>query len=571
MEREAEEFERCVVRLRQCTHFTMEPLELDCHIPVHMHRLFQHTTVVGCPSAEQRPWTVVAALLAEVPVSLACEASIRHGLCTGALLRRGWGHEDVQQCCVRIRCILAGAALAPGEMVGALASSSIGEPCTQMTLNTFHSAGIATKNMTLGIPRFKELIDVSKNIKTPSLSIFLRAPLHSTPELASLFATSLQHTMLSAMVTSSQLLYETDVWATAVEEDREILELRQHTQTWQDEMESDLLSAWVIRLVLSRERMESAGLVMENVEAALEAVMGDTLQVVASNQNMMQRVIRIRMHNLHEHMKLQQLVRTDDERGYLEKVSMQQLQNHLLDTVYLQGVPGITQAIPQKVSVLDPSTMTMRDQWTVHTKGSNLSEILALDGVDFTRTISNDVLEVYRLFGIEAANQVLFQQIKHVLSFDASYVNDRHIQLLVDTMTYRGFVCPVSRHGMAKSSLGPLMRASFEETVDVLLDAAVYAEKDCAQGVTENIMLGKQAPIGTGTVALDMNNPLCRQPPREQRPPAQQPRFVGRRPASVTAAPRTAPSFAFEPSSPVLVNHTTQLVFSPSSPRVLVV
>jgi DNA-directed RNA polymerase II subunit RPB1 len=476
----------------------------------------------------------------------------------------------VQGFCRSIRTILRKATIAPGEMVGALASSSIGEPCTQMTLNTFHSAGIATKNMTLGIPRFKELIDVSKNIKTPSLSIFLQSPLSCNQKLAALFATSIQHTMLTAIVESSELLYEEDGWSTAVAEDREMLALRQCTQTWQDETEAAQLSSWVIRLVLSRDNMESAGLSMEHVESAVGAAMGETLQVVASNQNMRLCILRIRMYNLHEHMKLQQMARTDDERRYLEKISMQQLQNHLLDSVYLQGVPGIARARAQKVTVLTAG-MEPQEKWTVDTEGSNLAEVLGMEGVDFTRTISNDVLEVYHLFGIEAANQVLFQQIKHVLSFDAAYVNDRHIQLLVDTMTVRGFVCPVSRHGMAKSSLGPLMRASFEETVDVLLDAAAYSEKDCTQGVTENIMLGKLAPIGTGAIALDVSHQLCAtaQSARRVPPPAAAQRFVGRTPVAPKAA-RAAPSFCFQPSSPTLTcRQDAPPCFAPSSPRLV--
>ena len=569
MEREAEQFTTSVQRLQNCTRFTMETLDTDCHLPVHVQRLFQHARRQGSLAPAQRPWVHVQALLEEVSLSLACKASLLHGLCTASVLRWKWSDADVQGFCNSIRDILVKATIAPGEMVGALASSSIGEPCTQMTLNTFHSAGIATKNMTLGIPRFKELIDVSKKIKTPSLSIFLQPPLDGNQKLASLFATSIQHTMLAAMVESSQLLYEEEVWATAVAEDRELLELRQCTQTWQDEMEAAQLSSWVIRLVLSREHMESAGLTMEHVETAVATAMGDTLQVVASNQNMLQRVLRIRMYNLHTHMKLQQMAHTAEEQRYLEKISMQQLQNHLLDSVYLQGVPGIQRALAQKTTVLSPS-MEPQEKWLVDTEGSNLGEILAMEGVDFTRTTSNDVLEVYQLFGIEAANQVLFQQIKHVLSFDASYVNDRHIQLLVDTMTFRGFVCPVSRHGMAKSSLGPLMRSSFEETVDVLLDAAVYSEKDCTQGVTENIMLGKLAPIGTGSVNLDESHPLCAMAPASKAPPPEPPqRFVGRRP-KVAPAVVSTPTFRFCPSSPTLTSCANALpTFAPSSPRLV--
>ena len=170
---------------------------------------------------------------------------------------------------------LSRAVVAHGEMVGAIASSSIGEPCTQMTLNTFHSAGIATKNITLGIPRFKELIDVSKNMKTPSLTMFLRPPFCHNAKLANIFAVSIQHAMLKAIVHSSQLIYEKgDPWTTCVEEDQPLLHLRHQTSEWQEEAHSDKLSNWAIRFVLDCEKMESASLTMERVEDAVLHSMG---------------------------------------------------------------------------------------------------------------------------------------------------------------------------------------------------------------------------------------------------------------------------------------------------------
>ena len=411
-------------------------------------------------------------------------------------------------------------------MVGAIASSSIGEPCTQMTLNTFHSAGIATKNITLGIPRFKELIDVSKNIKTPSLTIFLKAPLNRNQALSSMFAMSIQHTMLKAIVDSSQLLYEKDLWTTEVEEDQVWLDLRRSTPEWEEEAHGDTLSNWVIRFVLNCEKMERAGLTMECLEEAIQRCMKEKhLHVVCSDQNSLQRILRVRMYNLHEKIHLQNVAANQKECIYLEKISMQQLQNHLIDTTYIQGLANIKNASTRQVQVSHIDTnssdaFSTNSEWVVDTEGTNLLRVLAMEEVDGTRTISNDILEIYNIFGIEMANVVLTQEISHVLSFDGTYVNHRHIQLLVDTMTFRGFLCPVSRHGMAKSALGPLMRSSFEETVDVLLDAAVYAEKDMARGVTENIMLGNLAPLGTGAIRLDTGHSLCAVPKRHKKGPA---------------------------------------------------
>ena len=296
---------------------------------------------------------------------------------------------------------------------------------------------------------------------------------------------------------------------------------------------------------------------------------------------------------------------------------MQQLQNHLLDTVYIQGLQNIDKASTREVHLsIETANKTIETQseWIIDTEGTNLRQVLALPEVDNTRTISNDIIEIYNIFGVEMANAVLAQEIRHVLSFDGTYVNERHIQLLVDTMTFRGFLCPVSRHGMAKSALGPLMRSSFEETVDVLLDAAVYSEKDQAKGVTENIMLGNLAPIGTGAIQLDCSHAACRAAPEEPRgrgtarvasePAAQPTRFIGRR---ATKRPRSdentekgcsteysekktcarspprrahavravgngpdASIWAYRPSSPnMLPSRCCGYAYAPSSPRII--
>ena len=65
-----------------------------------------------------------------------------------------------------------------GESIGTVAAQSIGEPTTQMTLNTFHFAGVSAKNVTLGVPRLTEIINISKNIKTPSLTVYLQVSCH---------------------------------------------------------------------------------------------------------------------------------------------------------------------------------------------------------------------------------------------------------------------------------------------------------------------------------------------------------------------------------------------------------
>ncbi|CAA6666731.1 unnamed protein product [Spirodela intermedia] len=151
------------------------------------------------------------------------------------------------------------------------------------------------------------------------------------------------------------------------------------------------------------------------------------------------------------------------------------------------------------------------NEWALDTEGVNLLAVMCHEDVDATRTTSNHLIEVIEVLGIEAVRRSLLDEMRAVISFDGSYVNYRHLAILCDTMTYRGHLMAITRHGINRNDTGPLMRCSFEETVDILLDAAVYAETDNLRGVTENIMLGQLAPIGTGGCSLYLNDQMLQQ------------------------------------------------------------
>jgi DNA-directed RNA polymerase II subunit RPB1 len=141
-------------------------------------------------------------------------------------------------------------------------------------------------------------------------------------------------------------------------------------------------------------------------------------------------------------------------------------------------------------------------EWIVNTDGSNLSEVLAIKEVDNTKTYSNDLLEIYRTFGVEAARELLIREINEVVESSGAYVNYRHVSLLADAMTNKGNIMPITRHGINKSDRGALAKCSFEETSDILIKAAVFGELDNMNGVSGNIMFGQEVHVGTGAVEL---------------------------------------------------------------------
>ena len=146
------------------------------------------------------------------------------------------------------------------------------------------------------------------------------------------------------------------------------------------------------------------------------------------------------------------------------------------------------------------------DNWQLETDGVALAKILPVDHVDYRKTISNDIIEILKVLGIEAVRMALINELRSVLNFYGIYINYRHLATLCDVMTHKGKLTSITRHGINRLDSGPLRKCSFEETVEILLEAAVYNENDFLRGITENIILGQLAPFGTGAFDLVLDS-----------------------------------------------------------------
>lgn len=387
----------------------------------------------------------------------------------------------------------------PGEMVGVLAAQSIGEPATQMTLNTFHFAGVSSKNVTLGVPRLKEILNLAKNIKTPSMAVYLDTPL-GKQEQAKKLRSLVEYTNLRSITSVTEIYYDPDVESTSIAEDLDMVEsyflIPDDTQDTISQQ-----SRWLLRITLDRQKLLDKEIKIDDVAQRIKEEYPSDLAVIFSDNNADEQVIRIRT------IKQDGEKDEDGEKKIEDDVMLKRLEAHLLDTLTLRGVPGIERAFLTKgtrlVELEDGSELALKDdprctQWYLDTSGSALRDVLAVDGVDPTRVYTNDLYQVSEVFGVEAVRAALVKELTNVLAFDGSYVNHRHIALLVDVMTYRGTISAVTRHGINRADTGALMRCSFEETVEILLEAAATGELDDCRGISENVMLGQMAPMGTG-------------------------------------------------------------------------
>ena len=179
---------------------------------------------------------------------------------------------------------------------------------------------------------------------------------------------------------------------------------------------------------------------------------------------------------------------------------IKKLSEELLNDIVIKGVKNITNIVMSNnntITITNDEIMNEK-MWILETDGTNLLDILLEPFVDIRNTVSNDINEVYKLLGIEAARGLLITEIKDVINEGAGYINYRHIELLCDTMTSKGFITSINRQGINRGDVGPLAKCSFEDTTDQLIKASIFGERDKLQGVSSNIMLGQTIPSGTG-------------------------------------------------------------------------
>lgn len=392
-------------------------------------------------------------------------------------------------------------------MAGVLAAQSIGEPATQMTLNTFHYAGVSAKNVTLGVPRLKEIINVAKTPKTPGLTVYLQEEVSGDKNVAELVVSLLEFTVLGDLTKKTEIYYDPDIKNTVVSSDRELVkDFYEFSDATDDELRR--LSPWLLRIELDKDLVFVKKIQMSEIGAEITNEYGTDLHVEVSDDNAEELVIRVRIVNDAPAMQQAEDGNPDEnpDVGSDDDAFLKRLEKSMLGSLKLRGLDQVKKVFmrggAKRATWDDNKGFGVKDEWVLETDGTNLMSVLGVDFVDASRTISNDIVEVFLTLGIEGVRGALLSELRNVISFDGSYVNYRHLACLVDVMTMQGHLMAIDRHGINRVDSGPLLRASFEETVDMLMDAAVYAEDEVLKGVTENIMMGQLARVGTGTIDL---------------------------------------------------------------------
>jgi len=418
--------------------------------------------------------------------------------------------------------------VAPGEMVGMVSAQSIGEPTTQLTLNTFHSAGIASKsNATRGVPRIEEILSLSENPKNPSITIYFKKDDEGTPERVQEFIPMIEHTKMAEVVESVEVCFDPDDMNTLIEQDRAVMTQYQEFEKLIDECVRDAAlvtsgegaagggggeaapesngnkSKWVIRIKMNSEAMLDKKLTMDDIHFAIKNSYGNEVSCAFSDYNDDNLVFRLRMENITQSKKTNKINPLDQsDHIYMIK----SFQDQLMNNVVLRGIKGIRKVMLRTIKntlTKSEGVYTKKESWVLDTTGTNLLHVLGLEYIDATRTVSNDIQEVYRVFGIEAARQAIYNELAEV--FDDSPINYHHVSLLCDRMTVSSSMISIFRHGINSDDIGPIAKASFEETPEMFLKAARHAELDPMRGISANVMCGQEGYYGTSAFQVMIN------------------------------------------------------------------
>jgi DNA-directed RNA polymerase subunit A" len=349
------------------------------------------------------------------------------------VIKAGVNKKELEEIIEKVKESYEYAKVEPCEAVGVVSAQSIGEPGTQMTMRTFHYAGVAEINVTLGLPRLIEIVDARKEPSTPTMTIAVQEEYAQDRDKARKLAWEIESTHIDQLADVTTDLLNMQL----------IIDLHEKTLMYRNITVNDLVNK------LSEE-LDVQVKVSENIE--------------------------------------NQLIVKPKEPSYRELLQMAKN----INSITLKGIEGIKRVVIRKDS----------NEYMLYTEGSQLKKVLEVEGIDISRTYTNNIGEIYEVFGIEAARNAIIKEATSTLGEQGLTVDIRHIMLVSDIMCCDGEVKQIGRHGISGEKASVFARAAFEVTVNHLLDAGMRGDIDELNGVTENIIVGQPIKLGTGDVHL---------------------------------------------------------------------
>ena len=413
-----------------------------------------------------------------------------------------------------------------GEAVGIITAQSIGERQTQTTLSSFHSTGLTIKTVIVGVPRFSELLNATKDPKMVNCIIYLNKDFDSISDIRDYIGNSFTEIMLKRLVKSYEILDEPlEDWHHLF---CKVFNIKKKlSKRIRFFLNIDIIYEYKVKMKLIKQQIEkynptmtvlytpeSKGIIdifiekkeeilsdeekdeeeeeeeveEEEVEEEVEEVYDDD---IADEEVKVIPVVKVKVNINVEKDKIPHDI---EEMIIIEDKIIPSLMN-----IKISGISKVKEIFFEKRKIKD------EEKWIITTEGSNLYGIFTHPLVNKTKTLCNNMWEIYNVFGIEATRQFLISEFMDVVTSDGTFVNKSHVELLVDMMVYTGTIISISRYGQKKVGSGPLSKASFEESLENFLKAGLNGEKETTDGVSASIILGKLPKTGTGVFDLKVD------------------------------------------------------------------
>lgn len=396
----------------------------------------------------------------------------------------------------------------PGEMIGVIAAQSIGEPTSQLTLNTKHAAGVASKTTaTRGVPRIEELLHFSKDIKTPQMVVYFNSDICEDRQKINKIASYFKYLSIKELIETAAIYYNyngNDELSKMLKDDNVQMPFFINNQ------KEDLASLpFVFRLKLDMEKMHDKETSILDIKTKFivywQKNFTNFKNMKKNEKDIFSKITRCAILSNNEliHIRFNMTsfnytLLTDFLKIVLEQITLKGLDN----------IEGLDITHERKL-IFNENTGDSIDikEYIVYTSGINFIKLKYLKGIDMSRTYCNDINTIYKMYGIEAARQILLNEFMTTFIASGSRINHNHMSVLVDMMTHNGVITSIDRHGLGKLDTDPLSKASFEKTMDHFINASVFNEKDSMKSVSARVMMGKVILGGTGAfdLLLDTN------------------------------------------------------------------
>jgi DNA-directed RNA polymerase beta' subunit len=374
--------------------------------------------------------------------------------------------------------------------------------------DTFHLAGVATKsNVTRGVPRIEEILRLTRNPDKPSATVYLKPVDQHDKDKAANYCNMIQHTKLVDVVKSVEICFDPNDYDTKIGGDKiainEFYEFEKLIEECNDGADDNVpRSKWIIRIEVDAVSLLDKNITMDDIHYAISNGHKSDVSCVFSDMNSNNLLFRIRI-NSSVFKKKKGAVESLDQSD--EIYLLKNFQDNLLNNIVLRGVNNITNVNPRMVKdmvVKEDSKYVRKDIWLLDTVGSNLLDIFPLDFIDYTRTYSNDIREMYDVLGIEAARQNILNEFNEVMEASDAYVNYHHLSILCDRMTVKAEMVPMFRSGIINDDIGPISKSTYEMHTEIFLDASRHGDFDQMRGVSANVMCGQAGYYGTNAFSL---------------------------------------------------------------------